>query len=129
MFLTIDGLDGSGKSAAAIGLLKWIRSMGRAAIIIEHPSDRLFGRTCRRLLLVEGIVTRLLATIFLSLDIFWTGIIVKSADDVDIIVVRYTLSVCYLPYKLPFIAYKIASFILPNPDFNIMIDTNPEIAM
>ena len=128
MFLSIDGLDGSGKSTVSKALAEALRARGREVVLIENPGDGPLGRTCRRLLTKSGPIAGGLAAAFLSLEIFLGALRVRRTGG-DAIIVRYTLSALYMPEPVYKVAYRAISSFLPRPDLMVFVDVDPEIAM
>jgi dTMP kinase len=50
-FLVMEGVDGSGKSTQAEGLLSWLRSLGRDPVHLREPGTTQMGERLRALLL------------------------------------------------------------------------------
>ena len=128
MFLSIDGLDGSGKSTASEVLADALRSEGREVMLVEHPGKGLLGRTCRRLLLKEGLPAALFAAAFMSAEMLLGSSRIRKAD-CDVIAVRYTLSAMYLPSPMDAAVFRLFSAVMPRPDAMLFVDVAPEVAM
>ena len=128
MFLSIDGLDGSGKSTVSQELAGMMLRESREVMVIEHPGEGLLGRTCKRLLLKEGLPAALFAAGFLSTEMFLSSFRIRRARS-DVVAVRYTLSAFYLPKPVYRIVYKAFSAVMPRPDAIFFVDVDPETAM
>lgn len=125
-----DGMDGSGKTTAAYALKDILESKGRSVMIITHPDrDRFFGELSAECLLKQGKAAKMFTTIFFIFNIFGSLIRLKSSDKDDVIFVRYTMSVCYLPEKHVRGAYRILTAILPKPDVLIYKDVEEKTAL
>ncbi len=128
MFLSIDGLDGSGKSTVSRDLADALRERGRDVTVMEHPGDGFLGRTCKRLLLKKGLPAALFAAAFLSTEMFLGSFRIRRSES-DVIAVRYTLSAFYLPSPVYRIVYRLYSAFMPRPDVMFFVDVDPETAM
>ncbi len=128
MFLSIDGLDGSGKSTVSHELADMLENRGRSVAVMEHPGEGFLGRTCKRLLLKKGLPAALFAAAFLSTEMFLGSFRIRKAEG-DIIAVRYTLSAFYLPSPVYRIVYKSYSAFMPRPDVMFFVDVDPRTAM
>ncbi len=128
MFLSIDGLDGSGKSTVSQELADMMLRESREVVVIEHPGEGILGRTCKRLLLKEGLPAALFAAGFLSTEMFLSSFRIRKARG-DVISVRYTMSAFYLPKPVYRVVYKAFSAVMPRPDAMFFVDVDPETAM
>lgn len=54
MFITVEGIDGSGKSTQLKLLAEWLQFLGREIVITREPGGTLLGEEIRRLLLTAG---------------------------------------------------------------------------
>lgn len=54
MFITVEGIDGSGKSTQLKLLAEWLQGLGREIVITREPGGTLLGEEIRRLLLRAG---------------------------------------------------------------------------
>jgi dTMP kinase len=126
----LDGMDGSGKTTTAYALKEILESRGRSVLMITHPDrERFFGELSAECLLKEGKPAKIFTTIFFVFNIFGSLIRLKSTDKDDVIFVRYTMSVCYLPEKHVLAAYRVLTAILPKPDVLIYKDVEEETAL
>lgn len=128
MFIAIDGLDGSGKSTAAANLVSLLRSSGRDVVVVEHPGDTVFGRMCRRLLLKSGKAAVVFSAAFLLCDMMSTGFKARRGGR-DVVAVRYTLSILYLPDSVSGFVHRVVESVLPAPDLSVLIDIDPCVAL
>ena len=128
MFIAIDGLDGSGKSTAAANLASLLRSSGRDVVVVEHPGDTIFGRMCRRLLLKSGKAAVVFSAAFLLCDMMSTGFKARRGGR-DVVAVRYTLSILYLPDSVSEFVHRVVESVLPAPDLSVLIDVDPCVAL
>ena len=128
MFLSIDGLDGSGKSTVSRALAGMLEGRSGSVLLVEHPGEGLLGRTCRRLLLKDGLPAALFAAAFLSAEMLLGSRRIRKAG-CDVVAVRYTLSAFYLPGPLCRPMYRAFSAVMPVPDAMVFVDVDPETAM
>ena len=49
-FISIEGIDGCGKSTHAKLLMRWLRSHGRKVVITDEPTNDVIGRVIKRVL-------------------------------------------------------------------------------
>ncbi len=128
----IDGMDGSGKSTAGDMLRQHLESMGRSVLQITHPTEhRLAGRIADRFLhMPGGKFWEILAAVFYIMDVVMSLLYVRrhgrSYDDV--LFVRYSMAVAYVPRRIVPVTYRIVESILPIPDVKILVDIDPDIA-
>ncbi len=54
MFLSVDGIDGVGKSTQMARLVAWLESLGRRVVTCRDPGSTPLGETLRELLLHSG---------------------------------------------------------------------------
>ncbi len=125
--MSIDGLDGSGKTTASKILADMIRREGQEILLLEHPGEGFLGRTCRRFLLKDGIPASFAAAAFLSSEMFLNAFRIKKSRNA--LAVRYTLSAYYLPDPIAEPVFRLFSSVMPRPDAMIFIDLDPETAM
>ena len=129
----IDGMDGSGKSTAGAMLRSELESDGRSVLEITHPTEhRLVGRIADRFLhMPGGKFWELLAAIFYIMDVvaslFYIRRHGRSYDDV--IFVRYSMAVAYVPTRIVPITYRIVESVLPIPDVKVLVDIDPDVAL
>lgn len=128
----IDGMDGSGKSTAGSMVKGMLESRGRRVLDITHPTEhRLAGRISDRFLhMDQGKFWEMLAAVFYILDVvmslFYVRRYGKAYDDV--IFIRYSMAVAYVPTRLVPLTYRIIESVLPIPDVKILIDIDPGTA-
>ena len=68
IFICLEGLDGCGKSTQAKALVKWLRSIGREAILTAEPTNGPIGRLLRRILRGEINVNPLAEAMLFAAD-------------------------------------------------------------
>ena len=128
----VDGMDGSGKSTAGEMLKSYLESDGRKVLDITHPTEHRFvGRVADRFLHMEGgKFWEMLASIFYIMDVvaslFYVRRHGKGYD--DIIFIRYSLAVAYVPTSMVPMTYRIVETILPVPDVKVFVDVSPDVA-
>jgi len=54
LFITVEGIDGSGKSTQLKLLAEWLKGLGKEIVITREPGGTLLGEEIRRLLLTSG---------------------------------------------------------------------------
>jgi dTMP kinase len=54
VFVTVEGIEGGGKSTLLRGLAQWLRSMGRDVLVTREPGGTPVGDAIRRLFLDRG---------------------------------------------------------------------------
>ena len=129
----IDGMDGSGKSTAGAMLKTELESRGRRVLEITHPTDhRLVGRIADRFLhMPGGKFWEILAAVFYIFDVVASLAYVRrhrrSYD--DLIFVRYSMAVAYVPKRIVPVTYRIVESVLPVPDVKVLIDIDPAVAL
>lgn len=96
--------------------------------MVEHPGGTVFGRICRRLLLKRSAGAVAFSAAFLLADMLVTGCATRVGGR-DVVAVRYTLSILYLPDSVSGSVHQILSAVLPKPDLSVLIDVDPPTAM
>lgn len=130
VWYVVDGMDGSGKTTAAYSLKDILEERGRTVRIFNHPDKHsFFGKMAAEFLLKDGKCAMVCATVFFVIDIIGSLFKMKSKRTDDVIFVRYTLSVAYLPENLVSPVYSILSKILPKPDVKIYKDVDVDDAL
>lgn len=128
----VDGMDGSGKSTAGNILKAHLESRGRKVLDITHPTERRFvGRVADKFLHMEGgKFWEILAAIFYIMDVVASLFYVRRHGRMydDIIFVRYSLAVAYVPTFMVPMIYRIVESVLPVPDIKIYVDISPDVA-
>lgn len=129
----IDGMDGSGKTTAGTMVRERLESEGRRVFEITHPTEhRVVGRIADRFLHMEGgKYWEFLAAIFYILDVLASLFHVRRHGNEydDILFIRYSMAVAYVPKRLVPHTYRIIESLLPIPDVKILIDIEPDIAL
>ncbi|MFP4000441.1 MAG: thymidylate kinase [Thermoplasmata archaeon] len=128
-FIVIDGLDAAGKDTQAHLLKKKYSDVGEDVILRSHPSsDNFFGKKAERALMGRGDFSRLLATVYFTLDVI--NSLLKVDDRAEtVIFVRYLCSVAYLPDPLVSRAYRFFSRVLPTSSYMFFLDVDPDEAI
>ena len=129
----VDGMDGCGKSTIAGILKEELESKGRKVLLVEHPNrDTVIGRMERRFLEGDSKLHEIMSTLFYIMDVVHSLISIRGRRCVaydDIVFVRYSMAVAYLPDRLVGLAYDLICRVLPTPDVRILVDIDPDVAM
>lgn len=128
----IDGMDGSGKSTAGTILRELLESKGRSVLSITHPThDRLMGRIASKFLHMDGgRFWEMLSAVFYVFDVLTSLFHVRRhrKEYDDVIFIRYSMAVAYVPASLVPITSRIVEAVLPVPDVKILMDIDPDVA-
>lgn len=132
MFITFEGIDGSGKSTQALRLKAWLEKLNYEVIYTFEPGGCELSKGVRELLLSGNIkddIARLI--LFLGDRKLHVDKVIKPALDLNKIVIcdRYNLSsIAYqsvnLDYK--FVKEFVKSFNFIEPDINLFLDIKAE---
>ncbi len=125
-------MDGSGKSTVANTIKDRLEAEGRSVLIITHPNrETRIGRLQAAFLLKEGKPALLMSIVLYVMDVLHSLTVMKrnKGGYDDVIFVRYSMAVAYLPDDLCKKAYNMICHILPYPDSRIFVDVDPEVAM
>ena len=99
---------------------------------ITHPTEHRFvGRVADKFLHMEGgKFWEILAAIFYIMDVVASLFYVRRHDRMydDIIFIRYSLAVAYVPTFMVPMTYRIVESVLPVPDIKIYVDISPDVA-
>ncbi len=135
MFITFEGIDGSGKSTQALRLKAWLEKLNYEVIYTFEPGGCELSKGVRELLLSGNIkddIARLI--LFLGDRKLHVDKVIKPALDLKKIVIcdRYNLSsIAYqsvnLDYK--FVKEFVKSFNFIEPDINLLLDIKAEDAL
>lgn len=135
MFITFEGIDGSGKSTQALRLKAWLEKLNYEVIYTFEPGGCELSKGVRELLLSGNIkddIARLI--LFLGDRKLHVDKVIKPALDLNKIVIcdRYNLSsIAYqsvnLDYK--FVKEFVKSFNFIEPDINLLLDIKAEDAL
>jgi dTMP kinase len=127
--IIIDGLDGSGKSTQAKGLVSYLQKNGKTVCLRVHPeADNFFGAKTRQFLLSSGKNAHFASALFYMFDVV-RSILLYSWRKVDYVVfVRYLMGTAYLPSYLYKVAYHFFAFVVPKSEFKFFLDVTPEEA-
>lgn len=139
LFITFEGIDGSGKSSQVKLLAEKLKKNGYKVYITFEPTDGFIGNTLRNIL--QGSIkadNRTIAALFLAdrLDHLLNeenGIVKKLSEGYIVITDRYYFSSyayhgTHMDMDWVIETNKICAQIL-KPDINIFIDIPPEISM
>lgn len=131
-WISIEGIDGSGKSSAAEYMKNDFENNGKTVLILEHPKkNSFFGKIANNILKNKSRKNHLFfLSVAYTLDFLSSILIAKKSKNIDIVIfVRYTLTSAYISKKSGEIIYNLFSKILPNPNVNIFLNTTPEMAI
>ncbi len=128
----VDGMDGSGKTTSSDFIKAHLESQGRKVFEVTHPnSATACGRTAAKYLQVPGKPAVLISTLFYIFDVLGSLRYKRKhgSEYDDVIFVRYSLAVAYLPEKLCKPVYNLIELVLPIPEVKIYVDIEPKIAL
>lgn len=125
-------MDGSGKSTVAGIIEGHLRSEGRDVTVVTHPNrDTAVGRLELKALTRDGKPALMVSTVLYIADVLmslWRTRKVRRRGG-DLVFVRYTMAVAYLPDTLCGTAYRVIRAVLPKPDVMVLVDADPDEAM
>lgn len=129
----VDGMDGSGKSTVADMIRAGLEARGRSVLVMTHPNrDTFTGRLELAFLRRDGKINVIVSTTLYILDVLHSLRVKRGrrgrAYD-DVIFVRYSMAVAYLPDRLCGRAYDAVERILPVPDVAVLVDLEPQMAL
>ncbi|MGM0404611.1 MAG: thymidylate kinase [Thermoplasmatota archaeon] len=129
--IIIDGCDASGKDTHALKLKEMFDNEDKIVKIRSHPEeDNIFGKIAKNALLKDGMVNKLKASVFYTLDVLRSLNKYYDPEEIDVLImVRYLMGTAYLPKPFSKISYKIFKKILPTSDYMFFLDVDPEDAM
>ncbi len=139
LFITLEGIDGSGKSTQAKNLAQKLSDLGHKVYLTAEPSNGPIGKMLRQIFKGEMKADhKTVAALFLA-DRFEhilheeEGLIKKIEEGYTVICDRYYFSsyaynAVHLPMDWVIAANKPCAALL-RPDVNIYIDIKPEISM
>ncbi len=132
--ISIEGVDGCGKSTHAKLLAGWLRARGYKVVVTGEPTDGPVGEVIRRALQGElKIPVAVEALLFAADRVQHVTKLIRPALDAGKIVVteRYTYS--SLAYQstrgLPMVWLEVINRAAPKPDLAILIDVPAETAI
>ena len=134
MWYVVDGMDGCGKSSAAVYIKEHLEAKGRKVLLITHPNrDIKVGQKEAAWLLKDGTFAKLVATQYYIRDVIHSVRIMKKNKKTqeydDVIFVRYIMAVSYVPKSCCKFAYRFFKILLPEPDVKYFVDVTAEVAM
>ena len=129
----VDGMDGSGKSTVADILRDELESRGRSVMVIAHPNrGTAVGRLELAFLRGDSKLDVVMSTVLYVADVLHSICVMRGrrgrAFD-DVVFVRYSMAVAYLPDRLCARAYGIVTRVLPSPDVKVLVDVDPGAAL
>lgn len=129
----VDGMDGSGKSTVADILRDELESRGRSVMVIAHPNrETAVGRLELAFLRGDSKLDVVMSTVLYVADVLHSICVMRGrrgrACD-DVVFVRYSMAVAYLPDRLCARAYGIITRVLPVPDVKVLVDVDPGAAL
>ncbi|MEW6222213.1 MAG: dTMP kinase [Candidatus Hadarchaeota archaeon] len=133
-FITIEGIDGCGKSTQTRLLAKWLKSIGRKALVTDEPTDGRMGRLIKRILKGKlKVPIEVEALLFAADRAQHVSGLVSPAVRGGWVVIneRYIYSsLAYQSARGVFEDFlvKINSYV-PNPDLAILIDVSAKAAL
>lgn len=126
--IIVDGLDGVGKDTHARLIKQRYKEKGEKVVLRSHPeSDNYYGRTSKKALLGEGIINRLIASLFYALDVMNSLRRYYRKPTCDtLIMVRYLMGTAYLPRRLTKLGYRFFEKLVPTSEYMFFLDAMPE---
>ena len=133
-FITIEGIDGCGKSTQARLLARWLRSIGREVVLTDEPTDGVVGRNIKLILKGELKVPVEVEALLFAADRgqHVSGLIIPAARAGKIVInERYLYSsLAYqsargMPEKF---LRRINSYV-PRPDLAVLVDVPATAAL
>ncbi len=133
LFITLEGIDGCGKSTHARLLARWLRRKGFSVLCTDEPTDGLVGRTIKRILKGKLHVPVEVEVFLFSADRAWhlANVILPALERGWVVInERYVGS--SLAYQTARGAserlVRKANALAANPDLAFFIDVSPEVA-
>ncbi len=135
-FLTIEGIEGSGKSTLTEGIIEFLKTKGFNVVYSREPGGTKVGESVRNILLADGNEMDPMTEVFLFLaarrENVRKNILPALRDGKVVVCDRYTDStIAYqgygrgLPIKLLRRLNKLATYGI-KPDLTLVIDIDPE---
>jgi dTMP kinase len=139
-FITLEGLDGSGKSSVARRLEYWLRSLGTRVLLTREPGGTKIGESIRGLLFGEHSRNMLVETealLFAAARSQLVSEVLEPALQNGDIVICDRFADSSLAYQwggrgLPLSEVKAAQHLAVRgcePDLKILLDLSPQVAM
>ncbi|MEO0229981.1 MAG: dTMP kinase [candidate division WOR-3 bacterium] len=135
-FITIEGIEGSGKSTLTEGIIEFLKTKGFNVVYSREPGGSKVGESVRNILLADGNEMDPMTEVFLFLaarrENVRKNILPALRDGKVVVCDRYTDStIAYqgygrgLPIKLLRRLNKLATYGI-KPDLTLVIDIDPE---
>lgn len=133
-FISIEGLDGCGKSTHARLLARWLRSKGYQVVTTDEPTNGVFGKMVKRVLRGELKLPITAEALLFAADRIQhvANIIGPSLKEGKIVVSeRYVhSSLAYQSARgLPISWIRGINSYVPRPNLTILIDVPPEVSL
>lgn len=136
-FITLEGLNGSGKTTQARWLSEWLRARGIGHLLTAEPGGTRLGRAVRELVLGQPMDPRAELLLFLAARAQHLREVIRPAlaEGRHVICVRFGDStLAYQGYgrglDLEWIA-RLQGFVSPDlrPDLTLLLDCPPEVSL
>jgi len=133
-FISIEGLDGCGKSTHARLLTRWLRSQGYEVVITDEPTDGVFGRMVKRVLKGELKLPTTTEALLFAADRVQhvANVIAPSLREGKIVVSERYIhsSLAYQSARgLPIDWIRKINIYVPSPDLTILIDVPTKVSL
>ncbi|MDI6642973.1 MAG: dTMP kinase [Candidatus Hodarchaeaceae archaeon] len=133
-FVSIEGIDGCGKSTHAKLLARWLRARGREVIITDEPTNSTIGRIIKQVLRGElRVPVAVEALLFATDRVQHVKNVIEPAVRSGKVVLNERYIYSSLVYQsargVPAGWIKLINNYAPKPDLAILIDVPAEVAL
>jgi dTMP kinase len=136
LFLSLDGLDGAGKSTQGRLLADWLRGQGHAVVTCVDPGGTAVGERIRELLLNRDMTLACEAMLFMASRAQLVAEVIRPALDAEKVVVSDRFLLANVVYQGhaggldPAQIWSMGRFATGGlePDLTLVLDMSPELA-